>query len=338
VRRRAQKLFLLCGAVTCAGRICYFILWPLLTGRDEHGDCQVPTTDASHIHLVLAIMGTVPAPIFLSAFSVNVYVFAKIYHTILAASKWKFRALVAILTLSNLVVYALSLAAVAHNRDSVNDAQVFSISASSFIVGVCFLMYSLLLYYGVKIQAGPPSSSSNSSSSSMGESKSRRKAAAAPRMPANPMRPLVYVAAICLICFCVRSVLLPILMRSFSGKFSVVKLTVYVYFSEIFPLALMLYIFDPSLSPESSRNQYEDNPHHANNSQHGGGEADHIGGTGDWPEKQYGAYASPSDMYSSDFYHSSGNYSGHHHHDHDGTMSPSDGLKSKLISVFHSDE
>ena len=61
----------------------------------------------------------------------------------------------------------------------------------------------------------------------------------------HPMQKLAVISTLCMLCFVVRVVLLPLLSHYTSGQFSFPLLLLYLCLSEVLPLVLVLYLFDP---------------------------------------------------------------------------------------------
>jgi hypothetical protein len=78
-----------------------------------------------------------------------------------------------------------------------------------------------------------------------------------PILPENPMTKLARVSSACMLCFLVRTFILPILIEVYEGQFNWALLLVYLTVSEIIPLLLMLLIFDPAKRNTSEKYQEE---------------------------------------------------------------------------------
>ena len=61
----------------------------------------------------------------------------------------------------------------------------------------------------------------------------------------HPMLKLAIISTLCMLCFVVRVVLLPLLSHYTEGEFSFPLLLLYLCLSEVLPLLLVLYLFDP---------------------------------------------------------------------------------------------
>jgi len=71
----------------------------------------------------------------------------------------------------------------------------------------------------------------------------------------NPMKRLVVVSLVCLICFSIRTIILPLTYYISNGKFEWPTILIYVICSEILPLFLMLQVFDPLSGPSANEEQ-----------------------------------------------------------------------------------
>jgi hypothetical protein len=198
-KRRPQKIFLLFTTFTCIGRALYFLLWPA-----TETDVCTPTTDNSdNIPLWLTILGTLPPCLFLSSFSVNVFTFGRIYHTILFLQRNRFQLLLSLLLTCNLAVYSLTILAYfggSDNRDTAFLASIWCLSICVFLVAIGFSFYGLMLYYRMKyVQHNWTWNSTEYTEIRTGK---------------NPMFKLAVVSIICLCCFLIRAILLPVLVKT----------------------------------------------------------------------------------------------------------------------------
>lgn len=178
VKKRAQKLFLCMLIGQTVLRIIYFALFPF------HSDSCEPTLKGNDgeemtgaqwwIHL----LSNVPAVLFLMAFSVLVYTFARIYHKVLLAGVWfqerRFRILTGVLILLNTVAlvatfgdWAYAAANPSSHLKSFVDMLLYCVLAVSFILAVLFLAYGTLLYYQVQAIIRASSENVGSSHSSL---------------------------------------------------------------------------------------------------------------------------------------------------------------------------
>lgn len=227
-KRRAQKLFLGFATLQCIARSLFFTLWPLI----NHQACSIPSTNAGS-NVWMDALGTAPAPFFLSAFSVNVFTFARIYHTVLDGQRGWFSALVVGLVVTNLAIYTAVLSDMAiHQSPVASTVAVGVLSTAAFLVSLGFVLYAVLIFFAVKDRVEAASPSSGVSRSVM------------VRANSNPMFKIVCVAVLCWVCFLVRVGLLPWIDSLRQGAYTIGTITLYFIFSEILPLCLMLFIFE----------------------------------------------------------------------------------------------
>jgi hypothetical protein len=148
-KRRAQKLFLTLIVLQCTGRFAYFILWPFVGGTCD-------PTITSEAFSWLDLPGTLPPAFLVSAFSVLVFTFARIYHCILHVrhhtilQQRLFAAMAGFLVSVNITVYISTLLqyiSSARTRPFASgDLEPITLSVACFLVAFCFLMYGTLLY------------------------------------------------------------------------------------------------------------------------------------------------------------------------------------------------
>ena len=161
--------------------------------------------------------------------------------------------------------------------DVAESLYLYALSCSTLIVAASFCFYGIKLYLGLRGAAtaslrSPPLHPSGSFSSveSIGPTPGRSfpPSLSAPFLtpssslssttagggaaggwscwPAyNPMLKLAVVSTLTMLCFLVRVVLLPLLSHYQRGQFSFSLLLLYVTLSEVVPLLLVLYLFDP---------------------------------------------------------------------------------------------
>lgn len=233
ITRVAQKLFLGFTALQCMGRITYFIYWSFFSE-----DCSNPgsTDEAAWLN----VFGNFPPPLFLSAFSVNVYTFARIYHTVLARQRYRFRVLYCSLITLNVVMY---LGVLLNTLElTTGSAWVWQLLVSSLLIALGFFVYALLIYNDIKVRAeanGVPTPRMTQSMT-LGWLVRREN---------NPMFKILVVATLCLACFLVRVAVLVSLQVVWGDKYPVVAVFCYLLFSEVLPLCLMLLIFETSPEP-----------------------------------------------------------------------------------------
>ncbi len=107
------------------------------------------------------LLGNLPAMLFLMAFSVLVYTFARIYHKVLLAGVWfqarRFNALTVVLVLLNVVAliatfgdWAAELASQHSSLQAFVSMLTYAVTGVSAILAIMFLVYGALLYYQVQ--------------------------------------------------------------------------------------------------------------------------------------------------------------------------------------------
>eukprot|EP00462_Mataza_sp_D1_P025397 CAMPEP_0175127254 /NCGR_PEP_ID=MMETSP0087-20121206/4293_1 /TAXON_ID=136419 /ORGANISM="Unknown Unknown, Strain D1" /LENGTH=324 /DNA_ID=CAMNT_0016409229 /DNA_START=387 /DNA_END=1361 /DNA_ORIENTATION=- len=108
----------------------------------------------------------------------------------------------------------------------------YIIAAASLLVGCLFLLYGFLLYSRVKRKMLDSMAYGSLRNENIGR---------------NPMKRIFIVAILCLACFVGRAVIL-FIVEFQDGAYSPALFAVYFLIVEIFPLMMMLYIFDPATS------------------------------------------------------------------------------------------
>lgn len=291
-KRQSQRVFLTLVALQCVLRALYFFLWPLLMANNSQR-CSI-SVEGEHEGVVMLITGSLPSALLLSAFTINVFTFARIYHTTLNHSVLKYRLVLLAMALINVVTYTalalLYLASFAQpsaNSKLLSDraevVYLYALSCSFFVIAASFSYYGIKLWLGVRAptlrhkETSSPSFSSidhypvhsapaarhsfhstpfltpSSSFASSTTGAFSSSAGCAPCWPCagrstssyHPMQRLAVISTLCMLCFVVRVVLLPLLSHYTSGEFSFPLLLLYLCLSEVLPLVLVLYLFDP---------------------------------------------------------------------------------------------
>jgi hypothetical protein len=257
-KRQAQKLFLLLAMSQSAGRALYFSVLPsrsYVRSNDSSFTCASPAVDETHFMKgmdgLMNVLGTLPACLFLCAFSVNVFTFARIYHTVLSLNRHDerrkpsqaqicvFRFVVAFLVVANIVPLCVLLASYSAStpteRSNANYLTVVLISGETIVIALGFTVYALLLFFGVKKRA---EEELRKLSSRMGHSDEMMKFNFT-----NPMSRLLVVAVLCMICLILKPVVLYFVEL---GTFSWWQMLCYSTLSEVVPMCLMLAVFQTS--------------------------------------------------------------------------------------------
>ena len=325
-KRQSQRVFLHLSITQCLLRTLYFLLWPLIIATNSAAAPSSSTSpqtsptsscnfsiEGEHEGIVMLIIGSLPSALFLSAFTINVFTFARVYHLTLHHDTAKFRVILALMAAVNLVTYSSltflytvtflytpsspspSSPSSTFLTDTAESLYLYSLSSSTLIIAFSFAFYGVKLWLGVRSPSPAPSSSSSfSSADSFGplvaphpypalrppyhhspppqhlatpfltpssslsslhhplhsqfhpylHPAHRRCCSCSP--PYHPMLKLATVSTLCFLCFLVRVILLPLLSHYAQGKFpSFPLLLLYLCLSEVLPLLLVLYLFDP---------------------------------------------------------------------------------------------
>jgi len=210
--KESLKQFLALVFIFSAGRCVYFVSWPFL-----HSGCDSASQQSGDT-LLWSIFGTLPAAIFLTAFSVNITTLAKIYFSVTSVSQMGLKLNTFCLILFNLVIYGLLLAWYClpnDDTDSLFNAYLILLSTMEFVIAALYLFYATLLYLRMTIRP-------------------------------NPMLRLFRAAIVCFICFCVKSIFIIVLALIWDGEYPPPVLVIYPIVSEIIPLLVMFIIFETS--------------------------------------------------------------------------------------------
>ena len=154
--------------------------------------------------------------------------------------------------------------------DIAESLYLYALSCSTLLLASSFAFYGVKLYMGVRGSSSsshsshlPPSASFSSvegngpfQSSHGGaglispfltpsSSLSSLTTPPTPSLPHHPLLKLAVVSSLCFLCFLVRVILLPVLSHYQDGELSFPLLLLYLCLSEVLPLLLVLYLFDP---------------------------------------------------------------------------------------------
>ena len=320
-KRQSQRCFLYLVISQCVLRAVYFFLWPILIANTasasaSHDRCGF-TIEGEHEGLLLLVIGSLPSALFLSAFTINVFTFSRIYHMTLNHSVTKYRLVLALMLAVNLVTYSSLLflyivtfassssslsasspppsSAPTRLSDVAESVYVYALSCSFCVIAASFSFYGIKLWLGVRQSASGsastlrasasfsstdgmtapyaprahlPSFHGNSAShhphhahgllsapfltpsdshlSSFSTASSSQAAGGSSCLPSyHPMLKLSVVSTLCMLCFLVRVILVPLLSHYAEGQISFPLLLLYHSLSEALPLLLVLYLFDP---------------------------------------------------------------------------------------------
>jgi len=172
VQRKSNKqlsFFFICVCL-CGCRVAYNFTFPTLSD-----DCSRPSLDDGDLS-ALDILGTLPSALFFSAFAVNIHALAVVYHSVAKAAGGLW-ILTILLCLMNILVYTTLI--IFYSRPEmaiVLDVQVYTTSATEFIIACLLIVYARLIYIRF--------------------------------LPPNPMEKLWRGSFLCFLCFLVKAVLI----------------------------------------------------------------------------------------------------------------------------------
>jgi len=211
--KESLKRFLALGLVFSAVRTAYLGAFPL-----THEGCG-DVSQSSGDNLLWSVFGTLPAVLFLSAFSVNITTLAKVYHTVTTVNEPALKLNNIALGIINLVIWTLLLVWYAlpdgDTKDTIYSSYLWLLASTELLIAIFLLVYACLLYRRFFVRP-------------------------------NPMFKLWVASIICFLCFCVKSVLIVVLAFVFKGTYPPSLLVFYLIFSEIIPIVVMLIIFESS--------------------------------------------------------------------------------------------
>jgi len=208
VQRKSNKqlsFFFIC-VLLCGCRIAYNFAFPF-----SSPDCVRPSLDDGDLTAV-DVLGTLPSALFFSAFAVNIHALAVVYHSVAKAAGGLWVLTIG-LCLMNILVYTTLI--IFYSRpDKVLflDIQVYTTSATEFIIACLLIVYARLIYIRF--------------------------------LPPNPMEKLWRGSFLCFLCFLVKAVLIIVVDILWHHDYTPVAYFTYSFFSEIVPMATMLLIFE----------------------------------------------------------------------------------------------
>jgi hypothetical protein len=149
--REAQRFFLLLVSFQCLGRCLYFFMWPAM------GDKCSPTASADNF-LWINGLGNLPPALFIAAFSILVFTFARIYHCVLLSGigreRTRFSVLYIILLLLNAIASGSEIGEWASedsaSHEYFSQITVYSVAGVSLVLALMFWLYGTLLYKQVE--------------------------------------------------------------------------------------------------------------------------------------------------------------------------------------------
>ena len=263
--RLSQKLYVSLILLTTLLRSLYFLYWPT-TVTSSSDECVISADDRRE-PVAVSIAGSLPAALFVSAFSVNTFTFARVYYRRLSSSAAAFSLLIAFLLAVNAAVYAvvalLVYAFIYGGRDVAAHVDVvlaWSVSVSALLVALAFSYYGLRLYRGVggklhQTQQENIQQTVAAAAAAASVSAASASASASASALRNPIRNVLIVSSLCLVCFSVRAVVLPIVLTLNGGDFSIVTLTPYLLISEVCPIVIVFAIFDTTSNKQQTRSE-----------------------------------------------------------------------------------
>jgi hypothetical protein len=208
VQRKSNKqlsFFVICIGL-CGSRIVYHFSFPYL-----HGSCAQPTIDDSNL-TVWDVLTTFPSALFYTAFSVNIHALAVVYHLVAKAAGGLW-VLITSLVMLNLVVYSTLVAFYLRpDVQALFDVQIYTTSATEFIMAVLLVVYARLIYQRF--------------------------------VPPNPMQKLWRGSLVCFLCFLLKAVLIVLVYTLWNRTYSTAVFFVNYFFTELIPMGTMLLIFE----------------------------------------------------------------------------------------------
>jgi len=211
LRKQKQFFFLACIHVTC--RTGYFF-WELEQKRSADCVVTLPTgsSERDMVDTFESILGTVPAAIFVTTFSITLRTFARIYHHATLQELRRYRYFSIALWIVNFILYSVMIAAQIAPNGKVRDGLTLSM-----IVVVCcaelFIAWTLLFYSGLLYATAPSS-----------------------------VLPLLCASICCFVCFSAKAVFLLSFEFIFDGTYPTSMYLLYYVVSEILPFYSMLLI------------------------------------------------------------------------------------------------
>jgi len=208
--RNARTGFLFFAILLTFSRALYLEFWTGLHYADP--DCPTPS-ETSGDPPWMDVFGTIPSAFFLSAFSINIKTFARIFHLVSHQHIERYNYMTVFLWLVNLCVYTsliLSYAAPAGSfRDVITSyILVWTVVICEIIIGFFLFCYSFVLYYSFPTE----------------------------------MKKLFYVCFTCFLCMVTKAVLMLAIILFYDGSYNYWTFPLYFIISEIIPLTLMITI------------------------------------------------------------------------------------------------
>jgi len=210
---RKQKQFFFLACIHAACRTSYFF-WQLQQNNTPDCVVSLPTgsSDPDMVGVFESILGTVPAAIFLTTFSITLRTFARIYHHATLQQLRRYHYFSIVLWIVNFILYSVMIAAqIAPN------GQVRDILTLTMIVVLCcaelFIAWTLLFYSALLYMTAPSS-----------------------------VLPLLCASICCFICFSAKAVFILSFEFIFDGTYPTSMYLLYYVVSEILPFYSMLLI------------------------------------------------------------------------------------------------
>jgi len=212
-----KRLFLVVSWLQLAGRLVYMIGWVILYGTGT-SDCEqtLPSDSSMGISPALTemmnIFGSLPAALFLTAFSVCLRSFARIFHIVTNEHLSRFQLFSYILFTENFFVYAACIgwycSPDGRMKDFWSHALIWMLFGAEILLAIFILSYTYLLYRQFPVT----------------------------------MRTLLLSSGFSFICLLLKPVFILLLESEFDGVYTVWLFPLYFFVSELFPYVSMLYL------------------------------------------------------------------------------------------------
>jgi len=206
--RNARIGFLVLAIIQVFSRTLYLLSWAKMHYNDE--DCASPSATSGDDPVWLSVFGTFPVGFFLSAFSINISTFAKIFHKVSHQHIARYKILTAFLVSVNILVYLALILFFTGTSGAFSDfltsyGLLLFIIIGELTIGLFLFSYSLVLYYSYPFQ----------------------------------MKRLFIVCTATFLCMVTKTALMLILQYYFDGNYNLWIFPLYFIIGEIIPFFLM---------------------------------------------------------------------------------------------------
>jgi len=212
-----KRLFLVVSWLQLAGRLVYMIGWVTIYGTGT-SDCEQTLPSDSDLGIspalteMMNIFGTIPAALFLTAFSVCLRSFARIFHIVTNEHLARFQLFSYILIFANLLVYASCIGWYTSPNGRVKDffmhLIIWMLFGAEILLAIFILSYTYLLY----------------------------------RQFPLTMKTLLLSSIVSFICLLLKPLFILLLEYYFNGAYTVWLFPLYFIVSELLPYISMLYL------------------------------------------------------------------------------------------------